>query len=196
MEKNNITSLIETLDRDGRQKLLEELSISLTTDEIKKLHNVKKESNKTIRKQNSLKKWRKTWKTLRCKESDLEGAEWVNDWWKNNKINKRNYICKGYQDIVLGCESTNRWTAITGTDCEWFEEQVCLQAMIELVRYHNSSGVDNWGTGTVGGSHEYVNRVFISANDLKHFEGEEQLNALKKRYKIVYILDYYNPINR
>ena len=65
--------------------------------------------------------------------------------------------------------------------------------MINEIMYHNKSGVDNWGVGTVGGSHENVNRIFISIESIKYFEGEEELDILKNRYKKVYILDYYNP---
>ena len=86
--------------------------------------------------------------------------------------------------------NNNLWSAITGTDCEWFEEKSTLQDMVNEVLYHNSIGVDNWGVGTVGGSHENVNRIFITIESIKYFEGEEELEILKNRYKKVYILDY------
>ena len=125
---------------------------------------------------------------MRCKETDID-AEWVNDWWTNNKICKINKINIGYQDIILGYND-NVWTAITGTDCEWFEEQSSLQEIIKEVFYHNSSGVDNWGVGTIGGSHENVDRIFINKEEIKYFEGDKELEILKNRYKKVYILDY------
>ena len=153
------------------------------------------------RKKNALKKYRNTWKTIRCREDDL-GEEWINDWWTNNKITKKNHIRIGYEDIILFAnngepiapEHGQKWSAITGTDCEWFEAEKNLQDIIEKVRYHNSSGVGEWGAATVGGSHENVNRIFIGIDDLKYFEKDSEIEIIKKRYKKVYIMDYCNPL--
>ena len=129
---------------------------------------------------------------MRCKGKDIE-YEWITDWWQNNKICKKNKITIGYQDIILGCNN-NVWTAITGTDCEWFEEKSSLEDIIKEVFYHNSSGVDNWGVGTIGGSHENVDRIFINKGEIKYFEDNKEIEILKNRYKKVYILDYENVL--
>ena len=188
----DIDNYLKSLSNDEKVKVLEEIGQKINLNDLNIIRKSNINKRKKEKKENSLKKYRESWKKLRCKEDDIE-EEWINDWWKNNKICKKNKISIGYEDIIMGYNN-NLWSAITGTDCEWFEEKSTLQDMINEVMYHNSTGVDNWGVGTVGGSHENVNRIFISIESIKYFEGEEELEILKNRYKKVYILDYNNPL--
>ena len=188
----NINLYLANLSKTNREILLKELGKNLESTEVGIIKASNKEQLRKVRLQKSLQKYRNSWKTLRCSEGDMDG-DWINNWWKNNKMSDRNKIVKGYEDIILGCDGNSCWTAITGTDCEWFDETSCLGDMINSVMYHNSSGQDNWGVGTIGGSHEHVDRIFIGSDHIKHFESDEELFLLKNRYKNVYILDYNNP---
>ena len=190
---SEFNNYIKLLSKDERQNFLKELGSQLKPED---LATIKKGSSQK-RKQNLLKKYRNTWKTVRCIEDDLD-EEWINNWWTNNKMTNKNLIQVGYQDIILGCSNDNTgkvksWNAITGTDCEWFIEQSTLKDMINEVMYHNSSGVNEWGDSTIGGGHQDVNRIFIGIDSVKYFESNAELEVLKNRYKKVYIMDYYNP---
>ena len=188
---NNKMCDITTLTYDNKQKFLNEIGKQLTVKDLA-----------IIKKSYALKKYRNTWKTIRCLENDL-GEDWINDWWTNNKITKKNHIIIGYEDIILFPDNihalTNsdrhgiEWSAITGTDCECFDAEKSLQDIIEQVRHHNSSGLGEWGTSTIGGSHSNVNRIFINIDDLKYFKNDSEIEIIKKRYKKVYIMDNYNP---
>lgn len=189
----NVHSYINNLSEDEKKEFLKQLGKEMDTTEISIIKKSNQDKRKQERLSKSLQKYRKSWKILRCKEEDL-GCDWVNNWWKNNRITDKNLIEKGYQDIILGYD-TKQWSAITGTDCEWFEPQGFLQDMINAVRYHNRSGVGEWGAATIGGSHEHVTRVFIGSDSVKYFEGDGELEILKNRYKQVYILDYNKPFS-
>lgn len=188
----DINSYLNSLSTSDRENMLKEIGKNLDLGEVKMIKESNMEKRRKERLRKSLQKYRNSWKTLRCYEGDMD-CDWVNNWWKNNRMTDRNKILKGYEDIILGSEGNSCWTAITGTDCEWFEESSSLREMINSVMYHNSSGQDNWGVGTIGGSHEHVDRIFIGSEYIKHFEGDEELFLLKNRYKNVYILDYNNP---
>ena len=186
----DIYKYLNSLPYDKKERVLKTLGQQIDYNDMNIIKTSNINKRKKERKVNSLKKYRNSWKELRCKEEDLEN-EWVNDWWMNNKICKRNKINIGYQDIILGYNN-NVWTAITGTDCEWFEEKSSLQDIINEVFYHNSSGADNWGAGTIGGSHENVDRIFINKEEIEYFERNKEIETLKNRYKKVYILDSEN----
>ena len=188
----DINRYIQSLSTSKKEKLLKDIGKNLDSTEVNIIKDSNVEQRRKVRLHKSLQKYRQGWKTLRCSEGDMDG-DWINNWWKNNRMTDRNKIIKGYEDIILGCDGNSCWTAITGTDCEWFEETSSLREMINSVMYHNSSGHDNWGVGTIGGSHEVIDRIFIGSNHIKHFESDEDLFLLKNRYKNVYILDYNNP---
>lgn len=188
-DKIDIYNYLNSLPYEKKERFLKTLGEQINYNDMNTIKKSNINKRKKERKHNSLKKYRNSWKELRCKEKDLEN-EWINDWWMKNKICKRNKINIGYQDIILGYNNT--WTAITGTDCEWFEEQSSLQDIINEVFYHNSSGVDNWGAGTIGGSHENVDRIFINKEEIEYFESNNEIEILKNRYKKVYILDSEN----
>ena len=70
--KNDINNYLKTLSGDERVKILKEIGENLESTDV----NIIKKSNvnkrKKEKKENSLKKYRESWKKIRCKEEDIE----------------------------------------------------------------------------------------------------------------------------
>jgi len=170
----NITEYIKTLSVSEKTKFMKELGMAL-----------KPEDMKTIKVSYSNLQFRKRWITLRFPDPEEcdDGSEWVSVFWKNNKMIEKNEIYIDYDDIILNYEN-DCWCAMTGTECEWFEEQHSLQAILAEINEHNCNNAS-----TVGKGHKCVDRIFIYMKDLKYFETLENIEILHKRYKTVYLID-------
>ena len=178
-EEFNMTEYIKTLSISDKTEFMKELGSQLHKDDMTI---IKVNYSKKL-KTELLLKFRKRWITLRFPDPEDDGSEWVSIFWKNNKMIEKNEIYIDYDDIILNYEN-DCWCAMTGTECEWFEEQHSLQAILAEINEHNCNNAS-----TVGKGHKCVDRIFIYMKDLKYFETLENIEILHKRYKTVYLID-------